>query len=727
MVRSRASRLALCALCVCVALAMPVPVAVGRVSVLAAPTSTIVLSPPAPNGLAGWFTTAPEVSVMSSADGTACVTWNGGAPQYVPVLAGTPQYVGDAPEGPLTVAVSSEDASSSRGATVTTSLKVDSVAPSVPNPVSAVCGPGVVTLTWGDSVEAGSGLLGYRVYRKTTQMPFAPGDLVASVTATSWADLAPPVADLVYYSVTAHDVAGWESVLSTAVATTPDSSAPSTPGDLRAWLNSSGWVRIWWTPSIDVGSGLREYQVLRSLDGGPFTQIGIAGDGATLYDDHDDQVLLASTVRYELVAVDRVGNLSSPAGPTWMLTDVVAPTAPSGLSVTPVYSGTRTPAQFDVRWTPGADGQSGLAATELQWGALSGLPDHSQVVTGTSVRVTASSPTALLHFRMRTLDRAGNLSATGWSVSSRNVASERFCGTARIQTAIAASKGSFASAQTVVIASAGSYPDALCGVGLAGAVYAPVLLVGPGPLPAETRAELVRLGARNAYVVGGTGAVSAQTLASLDGALSGSVQRVAGIDRYATAAAVARRMHDLAGGVASDMVFVVSGEGFADALSVGPVAWTRKAPVLYATRSAVSSVTTSAIADIGATRRVIVGGTSAVTTAAESILPGAERVAGTDRYATNREFGQWAVANWFASPNEPVIATGNAYPDGLVGGAVAGSRRSLLLLVSDARVPAVGAWLAQYRGTLNVMTILGGTAAVSETARTALWQAVSIP
>lgn len=706
---------------------LPLP-ASGVVATAVGPVTTIYLDPAEPNGDNGWYSDPPEVRLVSDADGTAYHTWNGGAPASAPIVAGIPGlYIGEAPEGSSLLAAHTVDSFDSQGPTATVSVNVDTIWPTMPDPLEVVAGPGNVSLTWGPSVEAGSGLAGYVVYRNTVGGPFDPDEAVASVSGTGWVDPAPPVADLVYYSVSGVDNAGWESILTTAVAVTPDAATPTAPGDLQAWLNASNWVRVSWTPSVDAGSGLSHYEVYRSLDGGAMELVGTVGAGSEYYDDHDDQVLFATTVEYQVVAVDRVGLESLPAGPVDMATDLSAPPAPSNVSISPVYSGTYTPAQFDVTWTASSGTGAAIAATELFWGPVSGSPAQSADVSGGIHRVTASAPTSLLFFQLRTTDRAGNLSPITAPSAGRNIAADRLAGATRIQTALAASAASFASADTVVVVSSASFPDALCASSLAGSVGGPVLLAGPGVLPSETLAEIARLGAVNAYIVGGSGVVSLQTEASLDAALSGVVTRKAGADRYSTAAEVAREVSALAGGASPDLAFVVSGTGFADALSVAPAAYAGQAPVLYANSLGLPAVTSGVIAELDVARVLVVGGSGAVAAGVESVLPAGERVAGADRYATNRAFVDWIVADGILDLTSPVMATGRDYPDGLVSGPVGGSRGSALLLTSPTTAAQLGAWLAPERAILERVTAVGGTGAVSEAERIAVWSACSVP
>lgn len=107
-----------------------------------------------------------------------------------------------------------------------------------------------------------------------------------------------------------------------------------------------------------------------------------------------------------------------------------------------------------------------------------------------------------------------------------------------------------------------AWPDALA-AGYHGAVTgAPVLLVAPERVPEPTAAAVAGVG--SITVVGGTAAVSEGVAVDLDG-FAGQVRRLAGPDRYLTAAAVAG---DLAPDrVSLRRVWAATGHSFADALA----------------------------------------------------------------------------------------------------------------------------------------------------------------
>ncbi len=117
----------------------------------------------------------------------------------------------------------------------------------------------------------------------------------------------------------------------------------------------------------------------------------------------------------------------------------------------------------------------------------------------------------------------------------------------------------------------GDWPDALAASNLAGAARAPILLVGPDEVPAPTRDALDRhLGAgAGLFITGGVEAVGPAPEQELEAA-GYAVERLAGGERYATAAAVVAEAQER--GAGTDPLYLASGDLFADALVAGPAA-----------------------------------------------------------------------------------------------------------------------------------------------------------
>ncbi|MDD4675376.1 MAG: cell wall-binding repeat-containing protein [Syntrophaceticus schinkii] len=103
-------------------------------------------------------------------------------------------------------------------------------------------------------------------------------------------------------------------------------------------------------------------------------------------------------------------------------------------------------------------------------------------------------------------------------------------------------------AKTVVIANGEDtldYADALAGSFLAGVVKAPILLTRTDTLPKATK-DVIRgkLGATEAYILGGTAAVSEAVVSELKDDLKLKVTRVAGVNRFETAAKILKSVQN---------------------------------------------------------------------------------------------------------------------------------------------------------------------------------------
>lgn len=334
----------------------------------------------------------------------------------------------------------------------------------------------------------------------------------------------------------------------------------------------------------------------------------------------------------------------------------------------------------------------------------------------------------------------------------RNGQVQRLAGSDRFATAVAISQERYAPGDlaggAVVLATGLSFPDALAGSTLAGAVGGPILLTRPDSLPGAVRSEISRLGARTVYVLGGPRAVSDSVLAavrSIPGVTR--VERVYGRDRYATAAAVARKTRSILGASMPRTAFLASGLNFPDALAAAPVAAANGAPILLTGPASLAPAARSAISDLGITDVIVVGGPRVVTegarSAAASLVGGTahtRRVSGANRYETAQRLAEWAAeldspgADGFVgtSANPQALralseaasagfASGENYPDALAGGALCGLAGSPMLLVEPDRVPSA-VWsrhlsrLAGHGRVFGKSYVFGGPAAVSDPA-----------
>lgn len=279
---------------------------------------------------------------------------------------------------------------------------------------------------------------------------------------------------------------------------------------------------------------------------------------------------------------------------------------------------------------------------------------------------------------------------------------ERIAGSNRWATAVEISKEGWSTAGTVVLANGMNYPDALAGVSLAHSLNAPILLTQPTSLVAETKAEIVRLGAAKVIILGGTGVISAAVATELEG-MGLTVERISGDDRFETAAAVAKKLAPA--GV--DTVVLASGRGFADALAAASYAAVKGYPILLTEMNSCPEATKKAIEDLGATKVLVIGGTGVISASAVAGLPGVERIFGSNREATSVE-----LAKYFApQTNKFFIATGDGFADAITGAVLAAKQGTGILLVRGSFPAVVGDFFASAQVVEGV--IFGGTNVVS--------------
>ena len=304
------------------------------------------------------------------------------------------------------------------------------------------------------------------------------------------------------------------------------------------------------------------------------------------------------------------------------------------------------------------------------------------------------------------------VSATLASVSPADGAPavQRVAGANRYETAAAASRAGFSPGVAVAFVATGAdYPDALAAGPAAIAGRGPVLLTTRDALPSATATELDRLRPGRIVVVGGASAVSDAVLDELRSHTAGDVTRIAGADRYDTAARLSAATFDPGVGA----VFVATGTGFADGLAGGAAAGFAGGPVLLVTPSSIPSVTSTELRRLAPGSITVLGGPAAVAPEVEQQLHDdsgtVRRAAGGDRYATAAAVS----AATFPAPRPTVVlATGLAFADALAGGALAGATAAPVLLVPGNCVTReTQAELDRLQP--STIMVLGGTQAVT--------------
>ena len=176
-------------------------------------------------------------------------------------------------------------------------------------------------------------------------------------------------------------------------------------------------------------------------------------------------------------------------------------------------------------------------------------------------------------------DVADDVEADGFTVT-RIAGTDRYGTAAEVAGEIGAG-GTIGGLSTAFIATGTGFADALAGGPLAYALGAPILLVTPSEIPAATEAALGDLGIEQVVILGGTAAVGEDVADELESLTGNAPIRVAGENRFGTAAEVLAFAQDTAElAWAPTEVLVTSGLNFPDALAGGPLGGERQAPIL---------------------------------------------------------------------------------------------------------------------------------------------------
>lgn len=164
----------------------------------------------------------------------------------------------------------------------------------------------------------------------------------------------------------------------------------------------------------------------------------------------------------------------------------------------------------------------------------------------------------------------------------------------------------------VYLASGTTFPDALAGAAAAGHVGAPVLLTRSDSLPRETADYLAYHAPSRLVVLGGTGAVTEAVIddaAAASGRAVVSIERLSGASRYDTAVDISRKTFT---SPRVPVVYIASGQSFADALAGAAAAGSIGGPVLLTSPNSITDATLAELRRLDPVRVVVLGGASVV-------------------------------------------------------------------------------------------------------------------
>jgi putative cell wall-binding protein len=303
----------------------------------------------------------------------------------------------------------------------------------------------------------------------------------------------------------------------------------------------------------------------------------------------------------------------------------------------------------------------------------------------------------------------------------------RFAGSDDAATAALVSSAKAPTASDPILVRPDAIADGLAATYMAGTHSSTVLFVGKDEVPEVTKAELKRLQAYHVRVLGGTSVVSDHVVDQLKDLGMKQVDRVAGDDRYATAALGAGNVGSEAIGTYREKgrtAFLANGEAPWDALATGSLAYKQQWPVLLTQRDRLPDVTAAALRDLQVQHVIVAGGDAAVAPAVleavQALGISVERVAGEDRTATAVALASIGATLEFV-PARPVVVGGAAASDAILAGVLAAPYSPVLLCAAPADCgPATLAWLRANAPAIQQVVVVGRPDQVSEQAKAAM-------
>ena len=255
--------------------------------------------------------------------------------------------------------------------------------------------------------------------------------------------------------------------------------------------------------------------------------------------------------------------------------------------------------------------------------------------------------------------------------------------------------------QTIVVASGADFADALSGSYLAAVKDAPILLSYKDKQNKQVqdyiKSNLATGG--TVYILGGTKAVPASMEAGLSGL---NVVRLAGENRFETNLKILQE----AGVPAGEEILVCTGTNFADCLSGSATG----KPIMLVYKKLTDNQK-AYLPTLSGNSFCIIGGENAVNKDIESSVGAfgaVSRLAGAHRYETS----VLVAKKYFDNPNTAVLAYAKNYPDGLCGGALAGTVNAPLILTDSKYF----SYAADYAKNIDKGIVLGGTGLISDKA-----------
>ncbi|MDR3539973.1 MAG: cell wall-binding repeat-containing protein [Desulfosporosinus sp.] len=281
----------------------------------------------------------------------------------------------------------------------------------------------------------------------------------------------------------------------------------------------------------------------------------------------------------------------------------------------------------------------------------------------------------------------------------------RLAGADRYATAQAIAKAGWTQSDYAVLAYGENYPDALAAVVLAKKYNAPILLTDTGSLPKITKQALTDLQVKNVFIIGGIGVISPSIETELQ-AMGITPTRLAGQDRYETSIKIAEQIS-----APSDLI-VTTGEDYADALSIAPIAGSKQIPIILVPKDYMPDSVKNYISAMQIEKTYVIGDSSLIADKVANQFPNPERIVGADKYERNIAIDKEFNSNF--NSGGMCIATGEGFADALTGAAYAAKLSEPILLVNNSPTDETKKYYQERLTNADNVYIFGGTGVIPD-------------
>ena len=226
----------------------------------------------------------------------------------------------------------------------------------------------------------------------------------------------------------------------------------------------------------------------------------------------------------------------------------------------------------------------------------------------------------------------------------------------------------------VIIVDGSNYVDSMSAIQVSAYLDAPILLNGKAGLDKGTRAEMIRLRAEHAYLVGCN--INPKLEADLveEGCKVTRISAEKPFDLSYKCGEFANKNNSNP----KKSLILASSEVFADSLSMSSYSYANKVPMLLVPKD-IDDNMAKIINDYGAEEVLVIGGENTISSESMAKIGKARRISGQDRYQTSRIIQK----DYYPDSKNSLVASGLTFADTVAASPLAGLMKGNIVLVKN--------------------------------------------